>query len=376
EHVERDVAIEADGGEAEIKHRCRHARQPVLAAGISRQRIELDEEENLGDRHGNHGEIDAGAPERDQSDQIADDGGYDRADGQRRQDVGKVCDREQIGGNHAADAEECGLDEGEQTREAEEDVEAEAEHAPDQDAVDRRRRETEVRQDERRGDQAGGGEDLDQEGALPEHQRPRSFAAGRAEQSVGTQHEHQRHGDEQHDVGVAWVEHGGDADDFAGDQPAQHGARERSDAADDDYDEGLHQDRLADVGGDRDHRRVDDAGEARGHGADAEHQHEDLVDVDAERIDHHGILDAGAHDHADTGAIEHEIERQQRDGDDAEQREAIGRIEHEAERGDPHQRGRRRHRLGQAAEEEAHGLDEYDAEPERDQQLVLMRAIV
>src|SRR5262245_31173772 len=38
----------------------------------------------------------------------------------------------------------------------------------------------------------------------------RSFAAGRAEQSVGTQHEHQRHGDKQHDVGVAGVEHGGD----------------------------------------------------------------------------------------------------------------------------------------------------------------------
>src|SRR5262249_39333183 len=39
---------------------------------------------------------------------------------------------------------------------------------------------------------------------------PRSSAARRAEQPVGTQHEHQRHGDEQHDVGVAWVEHGGD----------------------------------------------------------------------------------------------------------------------------------------------------------------------
>src|SRR3954452_8009762 len=36
-----------------------------------------------------------------------------------------------------------------------------------------------------------------------------SFAACRAEQSIRTQHEHQRHGDEQHDVGVAWVEHGG-----------------------------------------------------------------------------------------------------------------------------------------------------------------------
>src|SRR5262249_37287569 len=69
--------------------------------------------------------------------------------------------------------------------------------------------------------------------------RPRSFAAGRAEQSIGTQHEHQRHGDEQHDVGVAWVEHGGNADDLAGDQAAEDGARKRADAADDDHDEGL-----------------------------------------------------------------------------------------------------------------------------------------
>src|SRR6185369_5760564 len=38
---------------------------------------------------------------------------------------------------------------------------------------------------------------------------PCSFAACRAEQSVWTQHEHQRHGDEEHDVGIARVEHGG-----------------------------------------------------------------------------------------------------------------------------------------------------------------------
>src|SRR6185312_6181131 len=134
-----------------------------------------------------------------------------------------------------------------------------------------------------------------------------SFAAGGAEQSIGTQHQHQRHGHEQHDVGIARVEHRGDADDLAGDQAAQYGAGKRADAADDDDHEGLHQDPLADVGGDRHHRRVDDAGEARRHGADAEHQHEDLVDVDTERIDHHRILDAGAHDHADARAVEHDV---------------------------------------------------------------------
>ena len=39
----------------------------------------------------------------------------------------------------------------------------------------------------------------------------------------------------------------------------------------------------------------------------------------------------------------------------------------------PTSAGRRRHRLRQAAEEEAHGLDEHDAEAEGDEQLVLVR---
>ena len=72
-------------GEAEIEARRRHAGQAVLAAGPFRQRIELDEEEHFGDRHRDHGEIDAGAPQRDQADQIADDGRRDHADDERRQ---------------------------------------------------------------------------------------------------------------------------------------------------------------------------------------------------------------------------------------------------------------------------------------------------
>src|SRR4051812_1600597 len=53
----------------------------------------------------------------------------------------------------------------------------------------------------------------------------------RAEQPVGPQHKHQSHSHEQHYVGVARVEHGGDTDDLAGDEPAEHGAGKRSDAA-------------------------------------------------------------------------------------------------------------------------------------------------
>ena len=55
----------------------------------------------------------------------------------------------------------------------------------------------------------------------------------------------------------------------------------RTDAADNDHDECLNQDRLADIGRDRDQPRNSTTWS---HGADAEHQHEDLVDVDAERI--------------------------------------------------------------------------------------------
>ena len=69
------------------------------------------------------------------------------------------------------------------------------------------------------------------------------------------------------------------------------------------------QDVVADAGRQRHHRRVDDAGKAGGDRADREHDHEDAVDVDAERIDHHRVLDAGAHDHAEPRAVEDENRR-------------------------------------------------------------------
>src|SRR6185312_808770 len=50
---------------------------------------------------------------------------------------------------------------------------------------------------------------------------PYSFAAGGAEQTIRPQHQHERHRHEQHHVGVAGIEHRGDADDLAGDEPAE-----------------------------------------------------------------------------------------------------------------------------------------------------------
>ena len=98
-----------DNREADIERRRRHAWQPVLAAGVSRERVELDEEKDFRNRHGDHGKIDAGASERDQAHQITDDAGGDHADNQRRRYVWEVHHCEQIGRNHAAGAEEGGL---------------------------------------------------------------------------------------------------------------------------------------------------------------------------------------------------------------------------------------------------------------------------
>ena len=170
ELIERPAGGEMKRGEAEIEARRRHARQAVLAAGPVRQRIELDEEEHLRDRHRDHGEVDAGAPQRDQPDQIADDGGRDHADDQRQHHVRKAGAGQQIGGDESAGAVERRLAERQQPGEAEQDIEADAEQAPDQDAVDGVGREAEMRQHERRHDQADRRQHLDQKGTLLEHQ--------------------------------------------------------------------------------------------------------------------------------------------------------------------------------------------------------------
>src|SRR5271154_4709323 len=104
---------------------------------------------------------------------------------------------------------------------------------------------------------------------------PRSLAARRAKEPVGAEHQHERHRDEQHDVGVAGIEHRRDANDLAGDEAAKNRAWERTNAADDDDDKSLNKDRFADIGRNRDDGSVYDTGEARRHGADAEDQHED-----------------------------------------------------------------------------------------------------
>ena len=69
---------------------------------------------------------------------------------------------------------------------------------------------------------------------------------------------------------------------------------------DDDH-EGQDQNVVAHAGFDRDDRRDHDAGEAGQHRAEAEHDHEQPLDIDAERRDHPRIGGAGPHQHADPG---------------------------------------------------------------------------
>src|SRR6185312_3995569 len=120
----------------------------------------------------------------------------------------------------------------------------------------------------------------------------------------------------------------------------------------------------------------DDPGKPGGHRSDAEDHHEHAVDVDAEHPDHRRILDPGAHDHAEPGAVQHEIEHRERGGGDGGDDDAVGRIDEKPHRRHAGGPARRHHRLRQAAEDHPHQLDDDDADAEGDEQLVLRRPAV
>ncbi len=62
-------------------------------------------EERLGDRDGDHREVDAGAPQRDEPHQIADRRGGDHADDKAENDVMETGYGQQIGGDESAGAD-------------------------------------------------------------------------------------------------------------------------------------------------------------------------------------------------------------------------------------------------------------------------------
>src|SRR5262249_13157721 len=81
----------------------------------------------------------------------------------------------------------------------------------------------------------------------------------------------------------------------------QKGAADRADAADDDDDERENEDVITHSGLDREDGGDHDAGKAREHGAEAEHDHEQAPDIDAERGYHRRVGGAGTHQHANAG---------------------------------------------------------------------------
>src|SRR6516165_9740637 len=96
----------------------------------------------------------------------------------------------------------------------------------------------------------------------------------------------------------------------AGDGPMT----KRKMSTENDDDERENEDGIAHPGFDRQDRRDHDAGKAREHGAEAEYDHEQTPDIDAERGYHRRVGRAGAHQHADAG-VRHEQVKQRRDGE-------------------------------------------------------------
>src|SRR6185312_7864615 len=89
---------------------------------------------------------------------------------------------------------------------------------------------------------------------------PRSCPASRAEQPLRPQDQHERHDRKQHHLGIAWVDHGRQAENLPGDQSTQDRTRKRTDATDDDYDERLDQNCITHVGRQRYNGGIDDTG--------------------------------------------------------------------------------------------------------------------
>lgn len=84
--------------------------------------------------------------------------------------MGEAGDGQKIGRDEAAGAVKRRLAERQEAGESEQDIEADSEQAPHQNAVDGVRRESEVRQNEGSDDQADGRQRLDQKGALLDHE--------------------------------------------------------------------------------------------------------------------------------------------------------------------------------------------------------------
>ena len=154
-------------------------------------------------------------------------------------------------------------------------------------------------------------------------------------------------------------------------------AADRADAADDDDHEGEDEDVLAhaDLGGEN--GGLHQAGETGERRPDAEHERIEQLDVDPQRGGHLAVGGAGADQHADARAHDHQIEREgdeQRHDDD---RQAVHRIVDAGQELDGGvEPGRQREIHARRAPDQAHQLVEEQNEPEGTEHVVEMVAAV
>src|SRR5207253_4601321 len=142
------------------------------------------------------------------------------------------------------------------------------------------------------------------------------------EQAGGAHEQQDGHRAEDHEVGELGKEPPAVRIDEADDHAAGHGAAQAPEAADDDDHERVGEDLPLGAGIEREERAAGhtrEAGEKRG---EAEHQREQPVDVDADRVHHLAVVHAGADDGAELRAVVEQAERQRDHGAEDDQQEA------------------------------------------------------
>ena len=157
------------------------------------------------------------------------------------------------------------------------------------------------------------------------------------------------------------------------DQRAAH----RTDAADDDDDEGQDQDLLSHADLDGQHRPGHRPGQPGQHGADRKHDGEQPVDVDAERPDHVAMRRPGPDQHADPGVQDQVAQAQPDPQTDPDDKQAVGRIGHARQHFHrPGQEFRRRQEQGLGAPDHLDQFVEEQDDAEGRQNLIQMVAPV
>ena len=141
------------------------------------------------------------------------------------------------------------------------------------------------------------------------------------------------------------------------------------------------------AGRDRLKGTADDTGHARKPGTEGEHEHEHQLNADAHRRQNVAIVDAGAHDHADAGAIEREPHRNADHDGSGEDHQAYHRVRqidrltggldgrNERRRDRTNQRAGVSNLIEVAAESPEHQIGKHDRQSDRHHRLAQVLAL-